>query len=1312
MAIPGDSLFGVTPPSVEQIEGTVAGTPFLSSGMQLEQVQSEINAAPDFTQIQDDGTPLFGKPITFDVYGAYEAGYTLPQIAMQAILEHGAPAGTYAKLKETKTDDEIIQRLFSDPVGGGLYTLPSTGEALVSGGKRGLYYSGAMGALPGAAMAVGISNPLALIPLAIAGIGTGAYFENAVLPSERVMPDRRNTELGAEFVTSNLAFAPAPFVLREGAVANNLGKLIPEFARRAHPLFSRSGRAVDWTGKVIETGLRTGRKRPGAFLTTEGLATASGAGAGMLSGEGDVETGWGRMGVETLAAALNPFNAMLGVFGGTDAMSTTGAQLRARYSGTGRKNAVADKLIEVFDAFEEGNAQKVMQLLDDESELATLFKQEGIDFGNPTSAEKVGVPEVYALQNWQAKNDPILGERITDRAGDLNRQMQRLMHGLVFLDNKELLGAFDAARLNFYEGNLDAMVNRAYQQYEQSLDRLTRSGEVIDENTLLSNLLNETVTAAREQEKALYKLIPNDVPTRADNFLGAVNEVLGQYQVGGKEAIRIDTGQNPLSLRNIIEDLREITKNTDDATLKKLDDLARKQELERVRELTPEMEFAPATLADEGVVARTNVDAPEQPIKDIPTLRKERTLNETITSGDLMNIRDILLEGIRREGRGANGTDSMLGDAYARLEEAVVKDIAAIQSDQLPQGAAKQYLDNAVAFTDALNDTFKRTFLRTVETSRNVPPELLLQNVLLRGPAKAVVALTEMDQAVRMLKDSLVDGTLPNDPVRNQIMSGNFPTASNPQEQALLNDLTELGPRLQTMQTLQDDAIRAIFRKFSVEGPDGRLKPNQTQINNFLRDPNNIRLIEIISPPVSTIDNAGNEVRRSPLLGDLQDSSKASKLFVDTQQRVNKNLKDAHRQIPLVAFLTGANKPIVDNPGRAIANVLGSPGPNRPPNAETDFTEIVKNIAGITQRDLDGLSYQKRVQGEDGAITYETVRLGREYTVPDLKDALFQAVVNQGFVESGGFQAQGFNFANFDKYMNDPIIPGLRRGPIEDRMTLPKTEGKPGQSPLQIMRENKIIDDVEFMDFQTILDQALKSEEAIARGDIEAMTKMFNDSPITFELVQRIVGAKGGQALGELLPGQSNPSLIAGAAGSKALRQLMDAAPNAAFRNLWTDILSNPETMREYIKLGLDRKAKGIKGGDLTFDFADLPFAASSLRTLRALLIDAGAGTLPFVEDLFDLRQPEFGDAQPQQTVEEAAFERIREQQAQEQQTVAPPVAMTDQAQQFMPQVAPPVAQAPANPNTRAQFAAMYPNDITSDIIRTQQGIGSLLGNV
>ena len=60
---------------------------------------------------------------------------------------------------------------------------------------------------------------------------------------------------------------------------------------------------------------------------------------------------------------------------------------------------------------------------------------------------------------------------------------------------------------------------------------------------------------------------------------------------------------------------------------------------------------------------------------------------------------------------------------------------------------------------------------------------------------------------------------------------------------------------------------------------------------------------------------------------------------------------------------------------------------------------------------------------------------------------------------------------------------------------------------------------------------------------------------------------------------------------------------------------------------------------------------------------------------------------------------------------------MTDQARQFMPQmpmpqVAPPVAQAPANPNTRAQFAAMYPNDITSDIIRTQQGIGSLLGNV
>jgi hypothetical protein len=102
VAIPGDSLFGVTPPSVEQIEGTVAGTPFLSSGMQLEQVQSEINAAPDFTQIQDDGTPLFGKPITFDVYGAYEAGYTLPQIAMQAYIGAWRTCGDICKVKRNQ----------------------------------------------------------------------------------------------------------------------------------------------------------------------------------------------------------------------------------------------------------------------------------------------------------------------------------------------------------------------------------------------------------------------------------------------------------------------------------------------------------------------------------------------------------------------------------------------------------------------------------------------------------------------------------------------------------------------------------------------------------------------------------------------------------------------------------------------------------------------------------------------------------------------------------------------------------------------------------------------------------------------------------------------------------------------------------------------------------------------------------------------------------------------------------------------------------------------------------------------------------
>ena len=147
--------------------------------------------------------------------------------------------------------------------------------------------------------------------------------------------------------------------------------------------------------------------------------------------------------------------------------------------------------------------------------------------------------------------------------------------------------------------------------------------------------------------------------------------------------------------------------------------------------------------------------------------------------------------------------------------------------------------------------------------------------------------------------------------------------------------------------------------------------------------------------------------------------------------------------------------------------------------------------------------------------------------------------------------------------------------------------------------------------------------------------------------------------------------------------------------------------------MGLKREAAGISSNMLTMDAADFPIAANSLRVLRNLLIGTGAvNDLPMIEELMtetgEMGRTFFGPERERDPGGNAARRRQLLREEAERQT-AQPQAMTDQARQFLPQASPPVAQAPANPDTRAQFAAMYPNDITSSLIRTQQGIGSLL---
>ena len=151
--------------------------------------------------------------------------------------------------------------------------------------------------------------------------------------------------------------------------------------------------------------------------------------------------------------------------------------------------------------------------------------------------------------------------------------------------------------------------------------------------------------------------------------------------------------------------------------------------------------------------------------------------------------------------------------------------------------------------------------------------------------------------------------------------------------------------------------------------------------------------------------------------------------------------------------------------------------------------------------------------------------------------------------------------------------------------------------------------------------------------------------------------------------------------------------------------MTNPETMVDILNLGIERAEKGIATDPFSFERSKLPFDAKGVQILRAALLGTGVANLPSVRDILI---ETYGSAT------DVLGDIFIPRQEPPPET-PPPQAMTDQARRFLPQMplpqaTPPVAQAQANPNTRAQLAAMYPNDITSDLIRSQQqGIGSLI---
>ena len=236
-----------------------------------------------------------------------------------------------------------------------------------------------------------------------------------------------------------------------------------------------------------------------------------------------------------------------------------------------------------------------------------------------------------------------------------------------------------------------------------------------------------------------------------------------------------------------------------------------------------------------------------------------------------------------------------------------------------------------------------------------------------------------------------------------------------------------------------------------------------------------------------------------------------------------------------------------------------------------------------------------------------------------------------------------------------------------------------GASLIEFLGKNKLITENDANVLQNSLTEMLRYEMAAQTGRLEDVAK--KAGPL-LDLYLRLSGAAIGTRLGAALGGSE---LIAGGAGSRFMREVVNGVPNILTQEVMLELFTDPKRLATLLKQGkTEKEAYGA--------------VESFFGWLRQ------KGLTPLRREVPSIRR---------EAEEEAEAEEFREdlpsfmQELREQPTAmtAPPqqpaaqVAMNMDTQPTVP-VSRPTAP-PASPQQRQQYAAMYPFDPVSELIRT-----------
>jgi hypothetical protein len=265
-------------------------------------------------------------------------------------------------------------------------------------------------------------------------------------------------------------------------------------------------------------------------------------------------------------------------------------------------------------------------------------------------------------------------------------------------------------------------------------------------------------------------------------------------------------------------------------------------------------------------------------------------------------------------------------------------------------------------------------------------------------------------------------------------------------------------------------------------------------------------------------------------------------------------------------------------------------------------------------------------------------------------------------------------------------------------------EGSPSNmSPVDYMKSKDLITDSEAKTMETFLTELARVETASVNGNLVDIAKEMG--PMVDFYVSIAGSAAGTRAYNMMTGGQSGPGVITAASrGQEFLRQVFSKVPESLKMDVMGELMTNPKLLADLLrKTSTQRERTGLLSS-IKEQFQELGFIRPVRRELGSTFREA--------DDEIDqqITEQELSATPVDEPVPAPALDTPT--------TSAVPVSpMRSVAPPPMSPAPSPVAMAPppavpapsSGPVNRTQYAALFPNDIASGMIR-QQGIGSLMG--